>query len=178
MALLNVRCTEIRLARLKAFRTSLDLLLVLTSFGAVASWWLWETAAGQRTWTGMVALTALVAFLRVALPLTGRIARLERVREAYETLFEDLDRIVERVRIQQSLDLEFVKLWSEALNRQERGTDRSGPPFKFSRKLLQKCEEDIDKRIPVRGLWMPQTDAPRAGPGRLHGEDGPPGGGW
>ncbi len=161
-ALLNVRCTEVRLARLKAVRTTLDMLLVVTSFGALAVRWLSLTGAGRGTWTAMVILTALIALLRVALPLTGRIARLEILREAYETQFEDLGRIVERVRIQQSLNLELVKLWSDALKRQERGTDRSGPPLRFSRRLLKKCEEDVEKRIPVRGLWMPQADVPRA----------------
>ncbi len=162
-ALLNVRCTQVRLARLNAVRTSLDLLLVATSFGALAAWWLWETADGQRAWTVLVILTALIALLRVVLPLTGRIERLERLREGYQTLFDDLDRIVERVRVQQSLDLEFVRLWSEALKRQERGTAGGGRGLTFGRRLVQRCEEDVEKQIPVRGLWMPQADVSTIG---------------
>jgi hypothetical protein len=158
-ALLNIRCYEVYVGRLKTLRRSLDVLLVGTSCGALASWWAWRTAAGQRLWIGLAMVTAATALLRVALPVGRSVDRYQRLKEGYETLFEDLKGIVERVRVRQSLDLESVKLWSAAFKRMERGASKSGRGPHFSRRLLLRSEEEVDRHISMRGLWMPQDAA-------------------
>jgi len=163
-ALLNIRCYEVYVGRLKKLRQALDLLLVGTSCGALAVWWSWRTAAGQRLWIGLAIVTAVTAFLRVALPFGRSVDSFQGLKEGYETLYHDLKGIVERVRIRQSLDLESVKLWSAAFRRMERGPLKNNRGAHFSRRLLLRCEEEVDRQIPIRALWMPQNDDSPRGP--------------
>ena len=158
-ALLNIQCYKVRVGRLRTLRRSLDVLLVGTSCGGLAAWWAWRTAAGHRLWIGLAVVTAVTALLRVVLPIGRSVDRYQRLKEGYETLFDDLKGIVERVRVRQSLDLESVKLWSAAFKRMERGASKSDPDPRFSRRLLLRCEEEVDRQIPMRALWMPPNAA-------------------
>lgn len=155
-AAVNVRCCEVSLARIRKLRLSLDAALAISSCSALAALWVWETAQEERIWLVLVGFTAAAALLRLALPLTRKADDLHRIKEGYETLFADLGGIVERVGLQHSIDLESTKLWSAAFKRMDKRLQRGIRLPVFSGRLMARCREEVDGRIPVRALWIPQ----------------------
>ena len=150
-----------RLTRIQRQSRWIEIFLALAAPGAVGGWTIWHTATGATVWA-LFAGTVLV--LTVAKPFMNWQSEVERRTAIYvdfNALYFELKNLVIQISTDGGVSSETQKKFFEAWLRYTKIAGDEDPVR--AKRLLRRCQEDLDREIPPEKLWMPSQGVTNPG---------------
>jgi hypothetical protein len=145
-----------RLTTTSRYNTAYEGILALGASTSIAAWTLWKTDVGQRVWAIFGGAVAILVVLKPLFGLPRRIVQFSRLYTGYTDLCIDLEQVVREIKKRKDLTRPMKNVVERALNRLKvlAREDEVNP----SKRLLRKCQDEVNREIPLSSLWYPHDD--------------------
>ena len=143
-----------RLKQFKSVNLGMDIVLALSTSSAFAGLGIMKTPIGVNFFSILLCLSAVVSVLRPILKLSDGIDRYSKLHYAYAQLFLMIEDLQTQIRRTGGVRPEHLKASSDVFERYRNLVlqDDPGP----SKRLLKKCQAEVNAQIPSESLWLPQ----------------------
>ena len=146
-----------RLQRARRWTTASDLIVAAGSSTAIAAWTLWQDNDGRIVWQGIGGAAAIVGVLKPVLGLNDDVQRYGELVTGYTALVFDCETLVRRMRIEGGIS---AKTWDQYENMIDRMREMGiKDDILANSRLLSRCTEEVNRRIPMNALWWPKEVA-------------------
>ncbi len=152
--LLSKKYYGCRLEELRNLNRNMEIAVAVGSSSAIAAWGIWGKNTGGYIWAFITGIATILATLKPILQLPKQIERYSKLQVGYADLYYDLKRAVEAVAIEQALSGPTQEAIAQAKDRYKHLSLEDDP--KPRRGLVQKCEEEVRKEVPVEDLPAPK----------------------
>lgn len=155
-ACLNVKYYEYRLNSVERVSFLLDMVVLATTpSSAVASLWLWKTPIGETVWAYVLRFAAVASIMKVLGGFTKKIKQYESLVQGYRMLYFDLSEIKRQVEEQKKYTKKMQGDLQKAIER-ERKLIIKNPETRESKRVKQKCEQEVRSQFPVDSFYEPE----------------------
>jgi len=143
-----------RLRRTRRWATASDFIVAAGSSTAIAAWTLWQDSDGRVVWQGIGGAAAVVGVLRPVLRLNDDVQRYGELVTGYKALAFDCETLIRQMRIDDAVS---DKTWNQYENMIDRMREMGIKDDSLaSPRLLYRCSEEVNRRIPMESLWWPK----------------------
>lgn len=152
-----------RLILFKRYNLTYEVALAVSTSGAfvawyssspLSAWYFWQTPAGNVVRTSIAGLVVLLAILKPFLPFSEKIEKYSKLFIGYSDLYYDLKEIVDSMKTKESITKKVSDALSKAQKRYKDLALQDDP--KPSKRLLRKCQNEVNRRFPASDFWYPQ----------------------
>ncbi|MCG8546012.1 MAG: hypothetical protein MJE12_17585 [Alphaproteobacteria bacterium] len=154
-ALLNRKYYGHRLETAQQFNLGFECVIAIGATGSgIAGWALWKgTGIGELTWAFIAGAASLFAILKPILNVPKRVERMSKLWVAHSRQYNDLKRLVDKVRRMQNVDAEIERTFDEICSKTSELDSLDDP--KPSKRLIKRYSAEVRREIPAHTLWMP-----------------------
>lgn len=143
-----------RLALYQRYNLVYEIALAVGTSGAVGAWYIWQTATGMVTWAVVGGLISVLAVIKPILQLPKQIESYSKLYVAYSELYYDYKNLIDEVEVAGGLSLAMEETLKAAQGRYKDLALKDEP--KPSEKLLQRCQADVNRKVPKFKSWYPE----------------------
>jgi hypothetical protein len=155
-ALLNKKYYADRLEHTKKWSTTMECLVVIGTSGAIATWAVWRTSAGQIAWAIITATATVIAGLKPILKFPDRVEKYTKLVANHFALFDECDQLVQDIRTRGEFTDQMWKTFQETQNRSRKlGLDDDPRPLP---RLVEKFTAEVNREIKSEDLWWPTQE--------------------
>jgi len=152
-ALFSRKYYAARLARIQHQSRATEILLAVATSGAVGSWGLWQSSAGQWVWKIAAGAVVIVTVVKPILNWQADVERYTSLYLAFTGLSFDLNDLVNAISVHEGVTIEDEKRFRQAWMQYAKVSE-NGDPAPSSR-LSRRCYDEVSREIPADKLWMP-----------------------
>ena len=153
--LLNAKYYSTQFVKYKRINVGIEIFLALTSSSAIGAWIYWRDGFGEVAWSTLGALTAILAVLKPILQFPKTMERYQDLFGNFNTLYYDLDNLVQQVRINQAVSSDQRNLWEAAKKRLRDLVTQEDPEAEQDKAMIRALSEEVNREIPLSSLWIP-----------------------
>jgi hypothetical protein len=153
-ALLNRKYYGDRLAAYQRWNTLVELIVALGTSTAIGGLAFLESGVGKSVLAIVGGLAVVLAVVKTALQLSQQIERYSKLYTNHSILYSELDNLVSRIRVQQTVTNETMTSFFDIHHRFNLLASEDDPHP--SRRLAEKYYKEVDKEIPSESLWLPR----------------------
>jgi len=144
-----------RLASFQKWDAIIEWVIVITGPSSAATLWFWKSGIGTWLWAVLGAVAILLASIKPFLNLRGKIERSVKLWSAYTMIFHDLKGVIEKINLGSIEDTEArISLGISSKHLAGLGLQDEPKPFG---KLLEKCQDQMEREIPAKESYSEQT---------------------
>jgi len=152
---MNEKYYRYRLTRFRNYNLAYEIALAIGASSTIAAWSIFhDWAAGKKLWAVYSGLVALLAILKPILQIPSQIERYSKLHVGYKDLFYDLDQMVDDIRAAETITEEMLKTRAAAKKRYKDLALQD--ETNVSRKLLEKCFNEVLVEKSVEDFWYPE----------------------
>lgn len=143
-----------RLTRISRFNTWYECILAVGASGTFAGWSIFQDGVGKRTWTIFAGVVAILVVIKPFLQVSRKIRQYSKLRTDYRNLYYDYRMLAREIRREEQFTEEMKNMLRKAEKRYADVAiaDDTNP----SKRLLLKCQDEVNQEVPVESLWYPQ----------------------
>lgn len=153
-ARMNVLLYEQRLSFLKKRSFYADVIIGISSCGAIAAWNIFKASIGATTWSLVLGIGALLSFLKPTMQLPEQIEKCSTQRTGYSDLYFDLQALLSNINISKEITNDNWLLYQDITKKFKElaKTDEI-----FSDKVIAKVQNKVNATLPDDSLCYPVT---------------------
>ena len=146
-----------RLRRARLWTKASDIIVAAGSSTAIAAWTLWQDSDGRIVWQGIGGTAAVVGVLKPVLRLNDDVQRYGELVTGYAALVFDCETLTRRMRIENGIS---EKTWDQYESMIDRMREMGiKDDTLVNGRLLDRCTDEVNRRIPMETLWWPKEIA-------------------
>lgn len=153
-AAMNWKYYGARLERVKQINLTLELVLAISSSGAIAAWNIWQSGAGETLWKVLAAVAAVIAVVKPLIGLDKSIERYSELVVGYAALFYDMRKLIADGKAANTVTAEDWARFGSVQQRIAALGVRDDPVPK--RRLHMISYETVLREMPDDLLWWPK----------------------
>lgn len=154
----NVLIQQTHIDRLKKINYCIEIPLALFASSAVGGLAFWGTFTGGILWNFLGVCAAIMAVIKPFLKLPERIEQRGKMLADYCSIENDLEIITKLIYQDRKYDEKLRRRYLRALEKKGKIRDKYvGTSYmKNSEKIVNRCRERIDKRLPPSTFYFPE----------------------
>lgn len=155
-ASMNQKYYRYMISKMQRRNLIFEVVVAIGTMGAgVSGWALWKTEIGTALWAIIAAVAALLAIAKPIVNYSRKIERFSKLYAGYTDIFHRAKELKESIEYEQELAPKHLVSYKELPGLfRELGVTEEDPPKK---KLLRKCQDEVNREMPAKSFWMPQS---------------------